>query len=421
MKAHTFLRKVLAVVLILAVSMVSLQYADASKISKAKKARQAAKEALKVERRLMEKIEKKRKTLEKQIASVDAELVTVMTDLAITKDDISDKKNEIEQLKEQQAQTEQEVVDQREAIKKQVKFMYENNDCQVTEVVFKAKSISDLLNSVEYVNDIYDYSEDLLNNYKASLQKVTELKEEAESQKAELIAIKETYVEQKNDLKKLKAKKRAKLANYKTQLKKAKKLSVKYKTTIRKQNQIIKKEIARIKAEREAELERLRQAALEQARRQREAAAAAKAAAEKSEAAKAEQDVGQATAVSSSGSAAGKDIADYGCKFIGNKYVWGGTSLTNGCDCSGFVQQVYFHFGYTDCPRTSSEQRSYGREVSYSDAQPGDIICYSGHVGIYIGDGQIVNASNSKPYPQGGIKITTATYRTILSVRRVVD
>lgn len=84
-------------------------------------------------------------------------------------------------------------------------------------------------------------------------------------------------------------------------------------------------------------------------------------------------------------------------------------------DCSGFVQQVYKHFGYS-LPRSSSEQRSAGREVSYSEAQPGDLICYAGHVAIYIGNGQIVHAST----PTTGIKVGTATYRTILSVRRIV-
>lgn len=413
MRAHRYFKRFFALFLVLAVGFASIQSVDASKISKAKKERRQAAEALKVEKRLMKKITARREKLEKEIGAVDKELVSIMTDIQITKDDISDKKTEITKLGKEQKKTEQEVADQKEAIKKQVKFMYENNNCEITDVVFKAKNISGLLNSVEYYNDIYDYGHDLLNDYKANLQKVTELKLEAESEKAELVAIKETYVEQKDDLKKLKAKKKVKLKNYKQQLRKAKKLSVKYKSTIRKQNEIIRKEIARIEAERQAELARLAEEAAERARSEREAAAAAQAAAEK--------ELASAVATTSKGSAAGQDIADYGCEFIGNKYVWGGTSLTNGADCSGFVQQVYFHFGYTDCPRTSTEQRSYGREVSYSDAQPGDIICYSGHVGIYIGNNQIVNASNSKPYPEGGIKITTATYRTILSVRRVVD
>ena len=116
------------------------------------------------------------------------------------------------------------------------------------------------------------------------------------------------------------------------------------------------------------------------------------------------------------GSELGKQVARYACQFVGNPYVPGGTSLTEGADCSGFTYRVYADFGYS-LPRTSTEQRSAGREVSYSEAQPGDLICYSGHVAIYIGGGKIVHASTQKT----GIKIgNNAQYRPILSVRRIV-
>ena len=119
---------------------------------------------------------------------------------------------------------------------------------------------------------------------------------------------------------------------------------------------------------------------------------------------------------SSSSSGSGSAVVDYATQFVGNPYVWGGTSLTNGADCSGFVQSVYANFGVS-LPRTSYEQQNAGTEVSYADAQPGDLICYGGHVAIYMGNGQIVHASNS----QDGIKISNdATYRTIVSVRRLV-
>lgn len=111
----------------------------------------------------------------------------------------------------------------------------------------------------------------------------------------------------------------------------------------------------------------------------------------------------------------GEKIAEYACKFIGNPYVWGGTSLTNGSDCSGFVQSVYAHFGIK-VPRTSWEQRQVGKPVTYDHAKMGDLICYEGHVGIYAGDGQIVNARS----PEEGIGITSATYDQILAVRRVL-
>ena len=122
----------------------------------------------------------------------------------------------------------------------------------------------------------------------------------------------------------------------------------------------------------------------------------------------------------SSSSGAGSSVVSYATQFVGNPYVYGGTSLTGGADCSGFVQSVYSNFGVS-LPRTSYEQMNAGYEVSYADAQPGDLICYGGHVAIYMGNGQIVHASNSAPYPAGGIKISdNAAYRTILSVRRVI-
>lgn len=110
----------------------------------------------------------------------------------------------------------------------------------------------------------------------------------------------------------------------------------------------------------------------------------------------------------------GQQVVEYAKKFIGNPYVYGGTSLTKGTDCSGFVKGVYKHFGVT-LPRTSYEMRKVGRAVSYSDMQPGDIVCYSGHVGIYAGNGKIVNAINEEK----GINFSSATYRNIITIRRI--
>lgn len=114
-------------------------------------------------------------------------------------------------------------------------------------------------------------------------------------------------------------------------------------------------------------------------------------------------------------SSSGGSVTSYALQFLGNPYVWGGTSLTKGVDCSGFVMQVYAHYGIS-LPHSSSALRGVGRGVSYSEAQPGDIICYSGHVAIYLGGGRIVHASN----PKDGIKVSTATYKKILAVRRVM-
>ena len=111
----------------------------------------------------------------------------------------------------------------------------------------------------------------------------------------------------------------------------------------------------------------------------------------------------------------GADVVKFAKQFVGNPYVYGGTSLTNGADCSGFVMSVYNNFGVS-LPHSSAADRNVGAAVNgIENAQPGDIICYSGHVGIYAGDGQIVHASTSKT----GIIVSSATYRSILSIRRI--
>ena len=130
------------------------------------------------------------------------------------------------------------------------------------------------------------------------------------------------------------------------------------------------------------------------------------------EAAKAEEEAKAAEAETVGN---GQAVVDYAMQFVGNPYVWGGTSLTNGADCSGFVQSVYANFGVS-MPRTSSAMRSAGTEVSYSEAVPGDVVCYDGHVGIYVGNGQIVNAIDEAH----GIGVSSATYTNIITVRRLL-
>ena len=200
---------------------------------------------------------------------------------------------------------------------------------------------------------------------------------------------------------------------------------------------------AESKAEEEARLAREeaeRQAAAraaEEARKAREVEAAhaaaeqeaARKAAEKQEVKKSGAGSSAAAGGSSTGSGSGSSagqsaqtassngqaVVDYARQFLGNPYVYGGNSLTNGTDCSGFVKGVYAAFGI-NLPRTSSEQRSVGYAVSLSEIQPGDIVCYSGHVGIYAGNNTLIHASNEKT----GITLTSpVTYRSVLAVRRI--
>ena len=116
----------------------------------------------------------------------------------------------------------------------------------------------------------------------------------------------------------------------------------------------------------------------------------------------------------------GTQVANYAVQFVGNPYKWGGESLTNGADCSGFTKAVYAHFGYS-LPHSSTGQRNYGTAVSWSAMQPGDLICYNvvngvGHVGIYIGDNKVVHSGSTAT----GIHISTANYRSVWGVRRIV-
>lgn len=167
-----------------------------------------------------------------------------------------------------------------------------------------------------------------------------------------------------------------------------------------------------VKAESKAEEEARLAKEAEERRKAREAAEKKAAASQKTTAATTNT---QTYAVSAGGSEMGTAVAEYALQFVGNPYVYGGTSLTNGADCSGFVMSVYANFG-VGLPHSSASDRTQGYGIDgLENAQPGDLICYSGHVAIYIGDGQIVHASNKK----SGIKVSNADYRKILAIRRI--
>ena len=166
---------------------------------------------------------------------------------------------------------------------------------------------------------------------------------------------------------------------------------------------------AESKAEEEARLAK----EAEERRKAREAAAASAAAAAQNRAPASTTTTQEYTV--SGDSEMGKAVAEYALQFVGNPYVWGGTSLTNGADCSGFVLSVYANFGVS-LPHSSTSDRSQGYAVDgLENAQPGDLICYSGHVALYIGNNQIVHASD----PKNGIIVSRANYRTILAIRRI--
>lgn len=420
-------RRIIAAALIAALAAGMVQSTGASAIQDAQDKINEANEQLDQTNSQISNIEKEQNTLQKEIDSLDSELVALLLDIEVLKDEIAQKEADIEQASKDLTEAEEVAKAQYESMKKRIRFMYERGDNALLESLLGAGSMADFLNRVEYFNQIYDYDRSMLTEYQETVKQVAELKTTLEQEQQDMVALKDNQEHQSAELEKMLNVKRATMDDFDTKLAQAEALASQYKQTIQKQNEIIVAEQARIAAEEEErrrqEEERRRQ---EEERRRQE---------EERRRQEQQQQQGSGSGGSSGGSSgdssggtddgganpdyrtniSGQEVVDYAMQFVGNPYVWGGTSLTNGADCSGFVQSVFRHFGIS-LPRTSYEQRSCGQGVSYSNAQPGDLICYSGHVAIYAGGGRIVGAQSSAV----GIATQNATYRTILAVRRVL-
>ena len=362
--------------------------------------------------------EEEQEAIEEEINDLDAEMVALLTDINLIQEAIEDKEADIAQtqIDYEAALAVQE--EQYESMKIRIKFMYERGEASYLEMFFGASNMSDMMNKANYVEELYDYDRNLLEEYKLTVQKVAELQDTLEEEKSELETSKTELEEEQAYVEEVLAQKKQEYENYNAVLAKAKQEAAAYTAKIKQETAQIRK-LEEEERKRKEEEERKRKE--EEERKRKEEEEALLDTQENSEDSSESDSAGQTSnqqetpKPSSSGGGKGQQIADYACKFIGNPYVAGGTSLTNGADCSGFVMAVYQAFGYS-LPRSSYAQSGVGRAVSYSEAQPGDIIYYGGHVGIYIGNGQIVHASTERT----GIKITSATYRSIITVRRVV-
>ena len=342
--------------------------------------------------------------IDSEIASLSNEISEIMASISLLEDEIAAKKAQIEQVKLELEEAIRVERAQYASMKVRVKEMYESGEGTYLDLILSATSVDSLLNKADYVEKLHDYDRKLFASYQAARQNVEDLKETLEIEESELEAAQEGLQEEMESVEAARAELEAISADYAVQISKAKQQAQVYKAQIKQRNAEIKKIE---EAERKAAEEAARKKAEEEARKKQGTSAASTP--------KPTATVNKEEILAANGSAKGKEIAIFACGFVGNPYVAGGTSLTNGADCSGFTQSVYKAFGYS-IPRTSTSQRSVGVEVSYADAQPGDLICYPGHVALYIGNGKIVHASSAKT----GIKISSALYRNILCVRRVV-
>ena len=402
-------------------------------------------------------LEEKKNNLLGEIDSLDQNLVQVIAQIDILKGEISDKEGAIVETKEDLAEAEADRDEQYAAMKKRIQYLYENGGSDAwAQMLLEVNSITDLLSKAEYTEKMYQFDRDELEKLRDTVQQVTDLGNQLEQEKAELEEMKQAQEDQQVNLEAALEEKKAVASDYETQIANVQAQADEYRSLIEQQN---------------AELQRIQE---EEARQAAEAKKAKEKAAKEAEAAAQRQaqqntantpdnntntnnnntnndvdDEDEPETPSNNGgggnsyvpepetpsykepeeeeqggggySATGEAVVAYASQFIGNPYVYGGNSLTNGIDCSGFTQQVFAHFGYS-ISRTSDSQAGDGRGISYSQSRAGDIIVYSGHVAILTGDGGIVHASNSAPYPQGGIKYSSnALYRPYIAVRRIVD
>lgn len=383
----------------------------------------------------VDELEGQKQAVEAQAEDVNARLVSLLVQFDALKQDMAGQKERIAQAEKDYKEASDKEQEQYEAMKLRIQYMYEQGDTSFLETVVSASSYSDLVNKAEYVQKVHSYDRKMLKEYVDTKNEVASLKEELESGEAEMEAMAEDLSGQQANLEGTLSDMRSQIADFDTQLAAAKEEAAQQLGELTEDTENMTASIDNSGSD-------------DGAGGGKPSSGGSTGGAAAGQTSKPTGNTGGSTGSSSnnntskpsnnnggsntskpsnnnsgntskpSNASLGQQIASKACTYVGNPYVYGGTSLTNGADCSGFVQSVHRLFGIST-PRDSWGQLAGGKAVTYSNILPGDVIVYSDHVAIYIGGNQIVHASNSKPYPAGGIKISSpANYRTVLGVRR---
>ncbi len=416
-------KRIISIVLILCTLIGVFFIRENIKATSATQKKEEAEDNLENVENQIQDIENQQQEVEDEITKVKKQLAELFAKQEKLEDEIAKTQADIEQTKMDLEIAQKEADTQYESMKVRIQYMYENStEDSIWEAIIGAKGISDLLNRVEYITMVHNADRDLTEQYKAAVAVVQEKEAKLQAEMENLLVKQEVFLGQQADIEEMVAQLEGEQAQFAEQLASAQKQAEKYQQIIAEQDEIIRKEE---EARRKAEEERKRKE--EEERKKKEEERKKKEEEEKrkqEEENKKEENKNNNNKDDneSKGSVSGTELVNYALKFVGNPYVWGGNSLTNGCDCSGFVHLIYKHFGYT-LPRYSMSFLNVGTPVSLDEIKVGDIVVYTkkdgvGHVAIYMGNGKIVEAQSSKAGITANRRVDC---REIAGIRRVLD
>ena len=423
-------------ILILAVLVLAVQAplpGRASPVTRAEQERRRAEEEKSRAESEAQQLEEKLGQSRQKEQALEEELVRLLALKDILESDMEELKTQIQEADRDYRQAEEKRQRQYDILKKRIQFLYEEGDITYLDILLKAKNIGDVVSQTEYFRQLYEYDQEIIQRYEKLKQEAAGKKELLEEKQSQLEVMEEENESQQKELEGFIAARQKESSGFALELEAAQARAAQAAgEVIRKTEEIrilrarqeeerIRQEKERIRQEQESAGQESGAAGREPGGAGREPGGAGRepggAGQESGSAGTAQDSAGTAggrSVKSIGGTEFGRNVADYALQFVGNPYVYGGTSLTGGTDCSGYTQSVYRHFGVS-IPRTSGEQAGFGREIPYEEMEPGDLVCYSGHVAMYIGGGRIVHASSRKE----GIKVSNdPAYRTIVSIRR---